>query len=227
MSFFPAAGSSYKAASIAGTKTNSVYSVPAATRSHGTINVGSAHAPKKAIAIVTLGDGAAGLDISTFTIGGIGYTEIVAQDTNFGGEYMRCIMCGFDLSSLAGVQTVSLVANQTINASGVSIVVVDDLLSIFPVPTGNSVTDTGASGCSLPAFSAPADGIAVAGGMNSFSTQSATWSSMTERSDAATDVDSPDHRHNAAWDLGERASGTETITWTGGSASCAVAAGFR
>lgn len=211
--------------SIVGNIAGAVSTVSGTTHNMGSFDVGVSNGGKKCILAITTKDGSNHL-ISSVTLGGVSMTEIVTRQQSTGPDFMNGAIWAADISSKSGSQAIVVTMAGTTDDVGVSGVSVHDMKSLTPADTATNI-DSGTPTIDLLSLSGPADGIVIACAASDDRTLTASWSSMTEKADLQTGGSSSDHRHTAAWDLGFRASSTETITFSGSIHTVAAAASFR
>lgn len=215
-----------KPVSIAATyTTDSDSTIGTASRSHPAFNVGSAYGKKFVLGILTMEDNAAGLGITTFQLGGVTLSQIVNQAQNDGSQYVRAYIFGANISSLSGSQSWTLTANQGINVSCIDAIVVHDLVSLTAKASNTDTTST-SSGLQMP-VTGVTNGITIAGGGHVLRTVTASWATLTERSDLATGGGTSDIRHTAAWDIGAVNVAATSPTWSSSGYSAGCSAVFR
>ncbi len=225
MSFFAmTTGTGDVGIKIVGSVAGNVSTTDAQVHSLGNINVGSSDSDKNAILTVSWFD-AGGRTIITFTIGGVSLTEKVTASA-IGSNVLRSAIWAGDISSISGSQAISVTFSSDVQSSGVSGVAVSNLESLTPTMSDTDSTISGAQ-LTITNLAAQTGGIVVGGGASADFDATASWGSVTERSDVQTGGASGDHRHSAAWDLGRHAAANETLDFTGGDERLVVGAGFR
>lgn len=206
---------------IVGSVAGTVSSANGTTHSLGNIDVGSG-GKRHAIMLLTWEDPGA---ITSFTVGGVTLTERTHVDAsnNQSGIYTA------DVSSISGSQAISVTFASSVDSVGVSGVSVSGLQSEVPRMSDTDSSTGAGTTLTLTALAAQPGGIAVGCANYQADGETWSWSDLSERADVATGGDAEDHRHTAAWDLGQRTAADETLTITsgGGGRRSAVGAGFR
>ena len=197
------------------------------TRTHTALDVGSSYGKKTIVGVITMEDGAASRTLSTFQLGGVSLTSAVSITHDDGSEFLTSIIFTGDISSLSGSQSWTITATGNVNSSCISAAVLHDVQSLTPVDSATA-TRTGFSGL-LMSVTGTDDGFTIGGAANSeHSAVSATWNTVTERADQGTGGGASDHRHTAAWDIGNVDVNSAAVTWSSGSYhSCGCLAVFR
>ncbi len=208
---------------IVGTIAGDVSTTPGTTHNMGSMDVGVSNGGKKCLLGITTEDDAAH-DVTAVTIGGVSLSQVRDTGTS-SGEYVRAEIWGGGISSINGSSAIVITTDNTVSSVAVSGVARHNLNSLTEQDGANhSGTGTVRT---LTALSGPAGGIVFAIAVTSARTDTAAWSSMTERADLQTGGGSDDHRHTSAWDLGDRASADETITFSTSTTQASSGASFR
>lgn len=205
---------------------NAVSTAVSDTHFFGNIDVGTSHATKKVHCLITSEDGNAYV-VTGVTVGGIALAKKVSIHLGSVTDELNAEIWAADISSKTGDQAIQVEFGGNVDAVGCSTVATHFMESLTPVDTAVYSSDDSWAGI-LTDLAGPAGGIVFAVAGHASINATASWSSMTEKVDIATGPsDGFDLRHTAAWDLGERAASTETITWSLFQDNIAAGASFR
>ncbi len=210
--------------SIEGSISGDVNTVGGTTHTMSSFDVGLSNPGKRAILLVTVSDESTGT-IDDVTVGGVSLTER-ATAINTQAEFVRAAIWSGNISGLSGSQAIVITTSNPTESAGVSGVSVHNLKSLIPTDSGTYQNDNSAT-ATISALSGSTDAIVIGCGVHQNDGQTATWNNLTEKADIATGGGAEDHRHTAAWDLGERASADETISWGSSANIAAAGASFR
>ncbi len=194
-----------------------------ATHALGNIDVGSPSNDKNIIIGFTYSD-VTTKTIVIATVGGVVLTEDAFDFSNSVASVGAGSFSG-DISSLSGLQPISITLSGATDAMGCSGIVITGLDSLTPV-VADADNSTGGEQVIVENLSAPVGGVAFAVGCSIDRPSTVTWGSLTKRVDVDV-VDAGGHRHTAAWDLGLRVAADETLDFSGGNRRAVAGVGFR